>query len=511
MEDADRLAERFETARPRLRRIALRILGSATESDDALQESWLRIRRADVASVANFDGWLTTVVARVCFDALKRRDSRREELTPDDPRRDVAAIAPGERPEEEAMLADSIGTALLILLDALPPAERVAFVLHDTFDVPFDDIAAIVGKSPEAARQLASRARRRVRGASAGRDVATQRHDELVRAFLQASRSGNIPALLALLDPGATLRADAAVMAMGGAEYWQSDRLQDGIKGADGVARTFSGRARAAQPALIEGKPGAVWLDAGEVRVAFCFTIAGDRISAIDLVADRATLTRSIIQRPRKDEELSGRPPTSHERQSGRPWDASYGDGPAPWDIGHPQPAIVRLASVGSFDGAVLDAGCGTGEHALLVASLGLPVLGIDVAQTALALAREKALKRRIDAEFAAADALHLERLRRTFDTVLDCGLFHTFDDEERPRYVASLASVTNHGGMLYVLCFSDAGSNIGPHPVRRDELLAAFARGTGWYVATIEADRIHTRFHDADGAPAWLATLKRL
>jgi RNA polymerase sigma factor (sigma-70 family) len=303
LEDADRLAERFETARPRLRRIALRILGSTAESDDALQESWLRIRLADVASVASFDGWLTTVVARVCFDALKRRDSRREELTPDDPRRDVAAIAPGERPEEEAMLADSIGTALLILLDALPPAERVAFVLHDTFDVPFDDIAAIVGKSPEAARQLASRARRRVRGASAGHDVATQRHDELVRAFLQASRSGNIPALLALLDPGATLRADAAVMAMGGAEYWQSDRLQDGIKGADGVARTFSGRARAAQPALIEGKPGAVWMDAGEVRVAFCFTIAGGRIAAIDLVADRATLTRSVVERPSKDDE----------------------------------------------------------------------------------------------------------------------------------------------------------------------------------------------------------------
>ena len=303
MEDADRLAERLEAARPRLRRIALRTLGSAAESDDALQETWLRIRRADVATVENLEGWLTTVVARVCFDALKRRESRREELTPDDPRRDIAAIAPGECPDDEAVLADSIGTALLILLDALPPAERVAFVLHDMFDVPFDDIAEIVGRSPEAARQLASRARRRVRGASPSHDTVTQRHDELVRAFLQASRSGNISALMALLDPGATLRADAAVMAMGGAAYWQSDRLQDGVIGAADVARTFSGRARAAQPASIDAKPGAVWMDAREVRVAFGFTIIDGRIAAIDLIADRAALARSVIEPDGKDEE----------------------------------------------------------------------------------------------------------------------------------------------------------------------------------------------------------------
>src|ERR1700729_3129164 len=213
MQDAEWLAKRFEAARPRLQRIALRILGSAEESDDALQESWLRIGRADTTRVANLEGWLTTVVARAFLDALKRRESRREQLMPDDPRRELAAIAPGERPEEEGMLADSIGVAMLILLDALPPAERVAFVLHDMFDVPFDDIAAIVGRTPEAARQLASRARRRVRGASGGHGALTRRNDELVRAFLEASRSGNFAALLALLDPGATLRADAAVVA----------------------------------------------------------------------------------------------------------------------------------------------------------------------------------------------------------------------------------------------------------------------------------------------------------
>ncbi len=297
MEDAERLADRFEAARPRLQRIARRMLGSVVESDDALQESWLRISRADVTQVANLEGWLTTVVARVCFDALKWRESRREEMTPDDPRRDIVAIAPGERPEEEALLADSIGPALQILFDALPAAERVAFVLHDMFDVPFDDIAAIVGRTPEAARQLASRARRRVRGASADRDAVTQRHDQLLRAFLAASRAGNFSALLTLLDPGATLRADAAVVAMGGAAYWQSDRLQAGIEGAEAVARTFSGRANAAQPVAINGEPGAVWMQAGDVGVAFRFSIVDELIAAIDLIADRAAIAQLVIER----------------------------------------------------------------------------------------------------------------------------------------------------------------------------------------------------------------------
>ena len=171
----------------------------------------------------------------------------------------------------------------------------------------------------------------------------------------------------------------------------------------------------------------------------------------------------------------SGRPPTSHERMAGQPWDASYHDGPAPWDVGQPQPAIVRLASEGGFAGAVLDAGCGTGENALHIASLGLSVLGVDVAETALAIAREKADDRGIDVEFAAADAFHLERLGRRFDTVLDCGLFHTFDADERPGYVASLASVTEHDGTLYVLCFSDEGPDTGPHPISQEELRAAF------------------------------------
>jgi SAM-dependent methyltransferase len=245
---------------------------------------------------------------------------------------------------------------------------------------------------------------------------------------------------------------------------------------------------------------------------------------------------------------FSGRQPTSHERMTGRPWDASYDDGPPPWDIGRPQPAIVRLASEGGFAGAVLDVGCGTGENALHVASLGLPVLGVDVAETALAIAREKAKTkaRGIEVEFAAADALQLERLTtataakpsphkrqkpglcgdpdpasvgdpgepcigRMFQTVLDCGMFHTFDDDdERTRYAASLASVTEHGGTLYVLCFSDEGPDTGPHPISQEELKAAFNPGTGWNVVAIKADRVQTRFHD-NGAPAWLATIKRI
>jgi len=171
----------------------------------------------------------------------------------------------------------------------------------------------------------------------------------------------------------------------------------------------------------------------------------------------------------------------------------------------------VRLASEGGFAGAVLDAGCGTGENTLLVASLGLSVLGVDVAETALAIARQKAADRGIQVEFAAADAFQLERLGRTFETVLDCGLFHTFDGDERTPYAASLASVTEHNGTLYVLCFSDEGPDTGPHPVSQEELRAAFSPRNGWDVAAIEPEQLQTRFHGNHGAPAWFATIKRI
>jgi SAM-dependent methyltransferase len=214
--------------------------------------------------------------------------------------------------------------------------------------------------------------------------------------------------------------------------------------------------------------------------------------------------------RIRADDSYSGRRPTSHERRAGQPWDASYVDGPAPWDTGQPQPAVLRLAGEGAFVGAVLDAGCGTGENALHIASLGLHVLGVDVAETALSIARKKGADRGIEADFAAADALHLNRLDRVFETVLDCGLLHTFDGDERREYVASLASVTDRGARLYVLCFSDVGPDTGPHPVSQAELRSAFTPGSGWSVACIDPDRCQTRFH-AQGAPGWLAKIERI
>lgn len=206
---------------------------------------------------------------------------------------------------------------------------------------------------------------------------------------------------------------------------------------------------------------------------------------------------------------FGGRRPTGHEIRSGRPWDASYTDGPAPWDIDGPQPAVMRLASRGVFTGTVLDAGCGTGENTLHIAALGLPVLGFDIAETALAAAREKARRTGIGAEFVTADALDLGGLGRRFDTVLDCGLFHTFDPGERPAYLAGLAGVTEPGATLYLLCFSDRGADPGPHPVSREELDTAFER-PGWRLVAVDTERLETRFHP-DGAPAWSARIARV
>jgi SAM-dependent methyltransferase len=205
------------------------------------------------------------------------------------------------------------------------------------------------------------------------------------------------------------------------------------------------------------------------------------------------------------------RRPTSHERLAGRPWDDSYRDGTAPWDLGRPQAAVSRLVDQGAFLGPVLDAGSGTGENALRVAAAGLSVLGVDVAPTAVSRARDKASARGLDAEFVVADALGLARLDRLFATVLDCGLFHTFDADERTEYVESLASVTAAAGTLLLLCFSDAEpGDWGPRRITRGELEAAFDESHGWRVSSITPDRIETVF-DADGAAAWLARIERL
>jgi SAM-dependent methyltransferase len=202
---------------------------------------------------------------------------------------------------------------------------------------------------------------------------------------------------------------------------------------------------------------------------------------------------------------------TSHERASGQSWDAAYRDaGPAPWDIGRPQAPFVQIASGRGFAGPVLDAGCGTGEHALLAASMGLVVLGVDLAETAVSRARAKAAQRGLEAEFAVADAFELQRLGRTFETVLDCGLFHTCDSDERPRYVASLASVTEPGATLYLLCFSEEAPDLAPHPISGEELRTAFHDRNGWRITSIEPDRIHTTFTGDRGIPAWFATITR-
>jgi RNA polymerase sigma-70 factor (ECF subfamily) len=287
------LADRFEANRSHLSAVAYRMLGSLNEAEDAVQEAWLRLSRSDTSGVENVRGWLTTVVARVCLDMLRSRKSRREE--PLDARSADAAVSRehGLDPEHEALIADSVGVALLVVLDTLSPAERVAFVLHDTFDLPFDEIAPIVGRTPTAARQLASRARRRVRGATAVPVPDLARRREVVDAFLAAARGGDFEALLALLDPDVVLRADrAAVLASERGEAGDAPKLAPETRGADAVARMFSGRAAAARPALVNGVPGAAWTRGGRSRGALGFTIAGGKIVAIEIVTDPELLSQ---------------------------------------------------------------------------------------------------------------------------------------------------------------------------------------------------------------------------
>lgn len=281
MAEQDWLADRFEANRPRLRAVAYRMLGSASEADDAVQETWLRLSRTDTSGVENLDGWLTTVVARVCLDMLRSRKSRREEpLDVYGPEPDLSH-ADETDPEHETLLADSVGPALLVVLETLSPAERLAFVLHDMFAVSFDEIARIVERSPAAARQLASRARRRVKGATALPDPDRARQRQVVDAFFAASRDGDFDALLALLDPDVVLRADSAAVLAG---------APNEVRGARAVAEMFKGRARGARIALVDGAVGAVWAPGGQPRVVFSFTVADGKVAAIDLLADPGRL-----------------------------------------------------------------------------------------------------------------------------------------------------------------------------------------------------------------------------
>jgi RNA polymerase sigma factor (sigma-70 family) len=264
----------FEEHRSHLTSVAYRMLGSAAEAEDAVQEAWLRLARSEVAGVENPRGWLTTVVARICLDQLRARAARRE--TPVAALPEVPSSGAAD-PAEEAALADSVGLALLVVLDTLAPAERLAFVLHDLFAVPFEEVARVLDRSPDAARQLASRARRRVRGAAPSADGAAPGRRAVVEAFLAAARGGDLGALVALLDPDVVVRADSFAVASG---------ADAEVGGADAVAAYFSGRARAARVAEVDGVVQLVWSAGGRPRVVFAFTLHGDRVVRIDLVAD---------------------------------------------------------------------------------------------------------------------------------------------------------------------------------------------------------------------------------
>jgi RNA polymerase sigma-70 factor, ECF subfamily len=278
------LAEQFEANRVHLRAVAYRMLGSRAEADDAVQEAWLRLGRSDTSAVENLAGWLTTVVARVCLDMLRSRKTRREEATVEDA---AESVAGEDDPEHEALLADSVGLALLVVLKKLAPAERVAFVLHDMFDLPFEEIAPIIHRSPVAARQLASRARRRVQGGPLNRDDDVARQREVATAFLAASRDGNFAGLLAVLDPEVLFRADRTATQMGGTAE---------ISGAAAVAQTFKGRARAARLALVDGAVGLAVVLQGRLRILLGLTIADGRIAAIDAIADPEHVAQLDVQ-----------------------------------------------------------------------------------------------------------------------------------------------------------------------------------------------------------------------
>jgi RNA polymerase sigma factor (sigma-70 family) len=282
--EGDWLAERFEEHRERLRAAAYRMLGSLAEADDAVQEAWIRLSRTGASDVENLGGWLTTVVSRVCLDMLRSRKTRREEPLGSYLPEPAADNEKAPDPEQAVLLADSVGLALLVVLDTLPPAERVAFVLHDMFDLPFDQIAAIMDRSQNATRLLASRARRRVRGTAAvpGADLARQR--EVVTAFFAASRAGDFDALLEVLDPGIEVRADHVALPAG-ASHWP--------RGAAAVARAalgFARTARFAQPALVNGAVGAVVVPHGRPLSVMTFTVAGGQITGIEIIADPARL-----------------------------------------------------------------------------------------------------------------------------------------------------------------------------------------------------------------------------
>jgi RNA polymerase sigma-70 factor (ECF subfamily) len=275
MDEKKWLADEFEANRGHLRAVAFRMLGSRAEAEDAVQEAWLRLTSSDRGNVDNLSGWLTTVVARICLDMLRSRKTRREEPLDLPAHRTIVDVA--SNPEREAAFADSVGIALLVVLQTLTPAERVAFVLHDMFDLPFEEIAAVIGRSATAARQLASRARRRVQGQAETPDVDLARKRSIAEAFLIASRNGDLEGLIAVLAPDAVFRPDAAAIRLGDVAP---------LRGAQAVAENFKGRATSAKVALVDGEIGLVVFIEGQLRVVLALSFDGDKISTVDAIAD---------------------------------------------------------------------------------------------------------------------------------------------------------------------------------------------------------------------------------
>ncbi len=294
MENNDWLTTHFEATRNHLQTVAYRMLGSRTEAEDAVQEAWVRLNRSDSGSINNLNGWLTTVVARVCLDMLRSRKAARE-----DSYEEILVDFPEENDndlEDKILVADAIGPALLLVLDELTAAERIAFVLHDLFDLPFDEIAPIIERTEAATRQLASRARRCVRGATMpAKNV--QRQQEIVAAFMQASRQGDFDALIKLLHPGVVLRADETAIKVSTANKARgAPQFTPEIMGADAVASTLKGSAQGAQLSLVNGLAGATWGMNGKTIVAFCFVVEDEKITSIDVVMDKNSLDAFDIQ-----------------------------------------------------------------------------------------------------------------------------------------------------------------------------------------------------------------------
>lgn len=294
MEKKDWLSKNFEDSRTHLKAVAYQMLGSSTEAEDAVQEAWIRLNRTNSEEIENLRGWLTTVVSRVCLDMLRSRKSKKE-----DPLDDNVSEISNEHfgnPEAEFMVADSVGSALLLVLELLTPAERIALVLHDIFDLPFEEIAPIVDRTEEATRKLASRARNRIRGANSPQED-NERQKEIVSAFITAARDGNFEALVRVLHPEVVLRADATAVKIAQINKSKgAPQFEPVMNGADIVANTFKGKAAAAQLAWINGFAGGTWAPGGKPVVAFCFKFSGGKISEIEIVMDKDQLEKSEIK-----------------------------------------------------------------------------------------------------------------------------------------------------------------------------------------------------------------------